>query len=523
MPADLNGDLTVARPLARWRNGAAAGLGVFVALGQAPFDLPLLALPALATALVLCLRDTTIRQATTAGWAFGLGYFALTLHWIVEPFLVDVARHGWMAPFAVALLAGGMALFWGAAFWAAVRLAGEGALLRRGLALVVTLTVSEMLRSVILTGFPWGLLGTIWVDTPLRMLAAWIGPHGLGALTILIAVLLAQGAVTPAIRSRIVSAGGGVVLLAMAYLVGSALERTVPTMAPAGAPVVRLIQPNASQQQKWQADMIPVFWERQLDLTRRPANPQPDVVIWPEVSVPYLLGTQPGSDAEIAAAASGAPVIVGAQRRDGSGLLNSLAVLSAGGAIGPVYDKHHLVPFGEYMPGGALARRLGLTGLATESVVGFSAGPGPQLLDLTSFGLGRALPLICYEVIFPRHARVQGQRPDWIVQITNDAWFGNFAGPQQHLAQARMRAVEQGLPLVRAANTGISAVIDPAGRIVAALALNTSGALDAALPAAQPETPFARYANLPLLGGLAAAFLALMVTPGRRRRAPETR
>ncbi|OSP56852.1 apolipoprotein N-acyltransferase [Pseudoruegeria sp. SK021] len=550
MPTETTVAASVTGWTARRRALAAAGLGGGVALGQAPFALPLVALAALALALVLCLRGRTVRQAAGLGWAFGAGYFAVTLHWIVEPFLVDIARHGWMAPFALVLMAGGLALFWGLAFGLAVWAAKptpDGAFGRVGLALIVTFTLSEMLRSVIFTGFPWGLLGTIWIDTPLRLLAGWGGPHALGALTVAIALLVAQALVLRSRQQQGLALGAAVLVLGGAFLAGAARDRAIPRKAPADAPIVRVIQPNAPQDQKWLPEMMPVFWARQLDLTRWGSVPvpdvaagtaqgatessapdvvapsAPDVVVWPEVSLPYLLGSRPWADADIADAAGGAPVLVGAQRIDGPRLLNSLAVIDAEGAITDVYDKHHLVPFGEYIPGGALVRRLGWTGLATDRLGGFDAGPGPAVLDLTAQtppsgrSLGRVLPLICYEAIFPRHAQVPGQRPDWIVQITNDAWFGNFAGPQQHLDQARMRAVEQGLPLVRAANTGISAVIDPAGRIVSALPLNVEGALDAALPAALPPTLFARVANVPLLIILAALAAGVVVTRRRER------
>ena len=224
--------------------------------------------------------------------------------------------------------------------------------------------------------------------------------------------------------------------------------------------------------------MIPVFWQRKLDLTAAPPGndgARPALVVWPEVTLPYTLGARPDLTAQVAQAGQGSPVIVGAQRFEGTRLLNSLMVVDRDGRVAAIYDKHHLVPFGEYVPGGQLAAWAGLDGLATTGLGGFSAGPGPRLLDLRDIGLGQVLPLICYEAIFPRHARFDGARPDWIVQITNDAWFGRFAGPQQHLAQARMRAIEQGLPLLRAANTGISAVIDPAGRIAGIVAAGRGG------------------------------------------------
>jgi len=473
----------------------AAGAGALAALGHAPVGWPVLTLAGLAGIALLLRRAAGPRRAAWVGWAAGAGYFAVTLHWIVEPFLVHVARHGWMAPFALALMAGGLALFWAAAAGAAAWLAPQGGL-GRGLVWAATLTGAEMLRSVLFTGFPWGLVGSVWVDTPLRMLGAWIGPHGLGLVTLLIVAALAQAAQGPRRLSWSLVAA---VAFTASLGSGALALRGVPVEAGSDRPVIRLVQPNAAQHLKWRADMIPVFWERSLALTAD--GPPVRAVVWPEVSLFYLWGTNPDADTRIAAAAQGATALVGAQRLDRGNLHNSLGVLAPDGSAAALYDKHHLVPFGEYFPGGQVARWLGLEGLATDALGGFAPGPGPQVLDLRRAGLGRALPLICYEAIFPRHARTpRGQpRPDWIVQITNDAWFGRFAGPQQHLAQARMRAVEQGLPLVRAANTGISAVIDPAGRITGALALNTAGALDRPLPAPVAPPPFARAGNAPVL------------------------
>jgi apolipoprotein N-acyltransferase len=190
-------------------------------------------------------------------------------------------------------------------------------------------------------------------------------------------------------------------------------------------------------------------------------------------------------------------VLVGAQRFAGLGARNTAVLLTPSGDIAQVHDKHHLVPFGEYMPGGAMAATLGLRGLAEVLGGGYSPGPGPALIDLGG-GLGRAFPMICYEAIFPGYIR-QVPRPDWMVHVTNDAWFGSFSGPYQHLAIARLRAAEQGLPVLRAANTGVSAVIDGYGRVLAALPLNTAGYLDAALPPALRPTLYARTGDLPLL------------------------
>ncbi|MGS4946713.1 apolipoprotein N-acyltransferase [Meridianimarinicoccus sp. RP-17] len=506
------------RALPRQPTVQAAGFGALAALGHAPVGWPVLTLAGLAGVAVLLGRAADARAAGWTGWAAGAGYFAVTLHWIVEPFLVDIARHGWMAPFALALMAGGLALFWALAGWAAAWLTSPGGT-PRGLVWAAALTGAEMLRAVVFTGFPWGLVGSVWVDTPVRMLGAWIGPHGLGLLTLLIAVALAQVLRGPARLASAAVAAGAVVASIGA---GALALRAVPETASADRPVIRLVQPNAAQRLKWREDMIPVFWERALTLTAD--GPPVDAVIWPEVSLFYLWGTNADADARIADAAQGAAALVGAQRFDRGDLYNALGVIAADGTALALYDKHHLVPFGEYFPGGQVARWLGLTGLATDYLGGFTPGPGPRVLDLRAAGLGRALPLICYEAIFPRHARTPrgSPRPDWIVQVTNDAWFGRFAGPQQHLAQARMRAVEQGLPLVRAANTGISAVIDPAGRITGALPLDTAGALDRPLPAPVAPPPFARVGSAPVLALLAGILgcAAWRRTAGRARRTP---
>ncbi|TNF59093.1 MAG: apolipoprotein N-acyltransferase, partial [Rhodobacteraceae bacterium] len=208
-------------------------------------------------------------------------------------------------------------------------------------------------------------------------------------------------------------------------------------------------------------------------------------------------------------AAQGAVLMAGIQRLDGARIYNSAIVLTGGIVPSAIYDKHHLVPFGEYFPLGDLAARFGLHGFAAREGRGFSAGPGPQLVDLP--GIGAALPLICYEAVFPQFARMNGDRPDLLVQLTNDAWFGEWSGPFQHLAQARMRAIEQGVPMVRAANTGVSAVIDAQGRVTGQIPLGEAGFLDVALPGAtEVPTLYARSGDLPWAALILLAFAALV-------------
>jgi apolipoprotein N-acyltransferase len=472
----------------------AAVSGAVAALGLAPFDLWPLGWAGFAGLFLLYGGAPTAPRAALMAWVGATAYFAVALHWIVEPFLVDAARHGWMAPFALALMAGGLALFWAVAGWLGVRLV-PGA--RQGLRILVfggLLVLFEALRATILTGFPWAHPGHILIGSPFLALAPLGGPHGLTLL-----VVGAAAGVSAALWSRPALAGG----LAAVLSVGAVLAQTLAPPAPAtvaDAPIVRLIQPNAPQHLKWRDDMIPVFFQRSLDLTAAPpvlGGPAPELIVWPETALPVLLERSDAARARIAEAGGAAQVLLGGQRFEGFRARNTSALLDPEGRIRQVYDKHHLVPFGEYMPGGAVAEALGLQGMAEVLASGYAPGPGPALFDLGG-GLGRAFPMICYEAIFPGYIR-QVPRPDWMVHLTNDAWFGGFSGPYQHLALARLRAAEQGLPVLRAANTGISAVIDARGQVVASLPLNEAGVLDAVLPAALPPTIYARSGDLPAL------------------------
>ncbi|WP_377508096.1 apolipoprotein N-acyltransferase [Octadecabacter sp. R77987] len=463
-----------------------AVLGGIMALGQAPYDRPAALVLALGLTFALFLSTRTARGAAWLGWALGLGYFAHALRWIVEPFLVDVARHGWMAPFALFLMAGGGALFWAAAFWFARRMDGTG--LRRVIALAVALTTFEYLRATIFTGFPWANIAQALLDTPAAPLLAIIGPHGLTlALLLVVGVSIwAADAISTLVYPLAV-----VALVAFAYLLPA------PSVGPvaADAPIVRLIQPNAPQDEKWDPVMAPVFLERAVRMTGEGAVP--DLIVWPETSVPYLLEYADPVLEDISALARGATAVIGIQRREGAGAFyNSLVVLGRAGVVRSLYDKAHLVPFGEYVPFGELMSRFGIYGMAATEGGGFSAGASGQTVDLPGIGLAR--PLICYEGIFAEEMNATDPRPRLLLLITNDAWFGQGAGPYQHLAQARMRAIEQGLPMVRAANTGVSAMIDARGQITGQIALGETGWLDVALPDALSMTPYARWGDWPV-------------------------
>ncbi len=476
--------------------------GLVAALGQAPFNLWPATLLGLALAYLLLDAAPSLKRAALVGWAVGLGYFGLALAWIVQPFLVDLRTHGWMAPFAWAFMAGGMALFWGAGFALARRLAPTG---RFGwLAFAAAMGAAELTRAHLWTGFPWGGPGLGWIDTAVAQLAGFVGAFGLSVASFAFAALIAVAA-----RARSLTRLTAVAaLLCAAFGLGWFAGRGV-IAAPENPVRLRLVQPNAAQHLKWDPDWVGTFYQRALALTREaPAGPPPDLVIWPETAVPTLLGAYPEIQAEIAAAAAPAPLVAGIRRLDGTRGYNTLVLFGPDGSPRARYDKHHIVPFGEYIPLGDLLGGLGIHGLAARDGHGYSRGPGAALLELPD-GLGTALPLICYEVIFPRDLRAAPGRADWILQVTNDAWFGSFSGPYQHLVQARFRAIEFGLPLVRAANTGVSAVIDARGRVQASLALNQAGHLDADLPGPRAPTLYARFGDAPLLVVLLAS-LALV-------------
>ncbi|WP_294614113.1 apolipoprotein N-acyltransferase [uncultured Roseovarius sp.] len=486
-------------PLRRWL--IVIVTGALAALGQAPFGLWPATLVMFALLFGLFLSTNNWRQAAWLGWAFGTGYFLLALSWIVEPFLVDVARHGWMAPFALLGLAAGLALFFAAGL-ALARAAGGGAP-----GFIGGLGLSEAARGYLFTGFPWAQPGHVLIDTGALHWASYAGSLGLTALVL-------GGAV--ALWHAVAGRWGGVaalVLLGLLLPLGGALRPDAA--AQSEAPTVRLVQPNAPQHEKWKADKIQGFFDRQI-LFSQAGERRPDLIVWPETAVPVMLNTAAPTLEVISAAAGGVPVIVGLQRYDGPRLYNSLALIEAGGTVAAVYDKHHLVPFGEYVPFGDWLGRIGIHGLAAQEGQGYSSGPGAQVIGIGD--LGRALPLICYEGVFAQDVRAAPERPDFMLLITNDAWFGQVSGPYQHLAQARLRSAEQGLPMIRVANTGVSAMIDATGRITAAIPMGQAGWRDAPLPPPLAPTLYARTGDMVMI--LLLAMLLGLSRIGNRHPGP---
>jgi apolipoprotein N-acyltransferase len=493
-----------------------AALGALAAAAFPPVHLVpalWLAFPGL---LLLAGSRETGRAAFAVGWAWGMGHFIAGLYWISHALLTEAERFAWLVPLAVPGIAAVLALFVAVPVVLALRWP-EG--WPRVLALAGLWTLAEIARGVVLTGFPWNLLGTVWAFGALPVQgAAWIGTHGLSALTVVLACL-------PLVWGRAAWVAGG------AVLAGGALFGLVRLQAeePAPAPVaLRVVQGNIAQAHKWREELRIAHFRRYLGLTASvpPAadGEGPIVVIWPETASPYMLDSDATARALAAGALpEGALLVAGSvrieRRPEGTEppvrIWNSLLAIDPAGSVITRYDKHHLVPFGEYVPLRSV--------LPIETVVpgnlDFSAGPGPMTLSLPGQPVPPFSPLICYEVIFPGNVVAAGERPAWLLNLTNDAWFGVSSGPYQHLASARMRAVEEGLPLVRAANTGVSAVFDARGRVVASLGLNRTGVIAAPLPAARAPTLYARAGVWSPLS-VSILLLGVATALGRRTHVP---
>jgi apolipoprotein N-acyltransferase len=451
-----------------------------------------------------------LKCAGVVGFWFGFGYFFTGLYWIAEAFLVEPWRHGWLIPFVMISLPGGMALFFVAAAVLAMLLWRPGA--ARVFALAIAFGLAEFARGHVLTGLPWNLIGYgLAANAPTMQLASIFGVYALSLLAVLL--FASPFAIwTPAGSGLAHGKGAGLLALGLvvAFLVGTIWgDRRLAAAAPSNTEVrLRIVQGDVDQANKWRPENSAEIFSEYLDLTKSGgATPGLDgisLVIWPETAVPFLLADS--TDALLAIAdllPEGTTLLAGSARlvdnRDAQGRLtaeriyNSLLVIDDKGQILGSYDKIHLVPFGEYLPYQDFMESLGIMQL-TGVRGGFSAGSGPRLLSIP--GAPPASPLICYEIIFPDDVTEKAQRPGWLLNVTNDAWFGTSAGPYQHFHQAQLRAIEQGLPVARAANTGISAIIDPYGRVVAELGLGKEGVVDGLLPKALPPTPFVRWGRL---------------------------
>jgi apolipoprotein N-acyltransferase len=451
-----------------------------------------------------------VRRAAAVGWAFYFGQFLAGWHWIAYAFLIYPGVNLWQLPFAL-LLPGGVALFGALACGAAVLFWRDGP--RRIVIFACMAALSEWLRGHLFTGFPWNLSGYGWgASLALMQSVSLMGAYGLSFLTIALGASFAELALarwrTPAVLLALFALLWGY----GAYRLSATPMRDVPGVR------LRLVQPDIPQAEKYVRALMLRNWQRLVGLSLLPpakGGKAPTHVVWPEAATGFPVARSPGALDQIARlTARGQTLITGSDRivrnADGITAYNSLYLFGPGGSRST--DKFHLVPFGEYLPFAQLLNHLGFQQLTVGS--GFEPGDHPHVLDA---GIAPPMtPLICYEVIFP-HAVVDPvePRPGWLVNVTDDSWFGPWAGPRQHFLIARFRAIEEGLPIARAANSGISAVIDPLGRVRARLDLNKMGVVDAGLPVALARPFYARFGDL--------IFLLVMVTsacvgcmPGRR-------
>jgi len=501
------------------RIGLALAAGAGAALAHPPFGF----LPGLlgyALLMFLAERSTSVRGGFWMGWLAGFAYFFISCWWVAEAFLVNPAQ-AWMAPFAASLLPIGLGLFWGTASALYRRFLPDG--VKRALFFAALFCLLEWLRGHVLTGFPWNPAGASWkAGSAASQFAAVAGVYGLSFVTVAAAAAFGPLLGAGPRKARIGAAVLGALAIA-GLLIGGAVRLSQARLE-LTATVVRIVQADVDQESKWTPEAYRGIVDRYVNLTARPGAVTPDLIIWPEGALPASANQvfAPGSPEAVAIARAvqpGQSLIMGLGRGlsdpsapEGERYFNSLFVLTDRGgdglSISAVYDKYRLVPFGEYLPAGGLLGALGVRSL-THMPTDFSAGPRPAPIDIP--GAPRAQPLICYESLYPGFTPGGAGRPEWIVNISNDAWFGRNSGPLQHLNLASYRAIETGLPVVRSTPTGVSAMIDPWGRVIGDQRLEPgeSGVIDARLPRPTATTPYGRFGDLlfwlAVLAGLGAA------------------
>ncbi|HYM73675.1 MAG TPA: apolipoprotein N-acyltransferase, partial [Stellaceae bacterium] len=498
--------------LTGWRRyGLALVLGALLAAALSPLDVAPLAFVVFPALLWLDDGSATPWASARLGYAFGLGFFAAGLYWIAAALFVDIARFWWVLPFAVFGLPAVLSVFVGLAMGAAgvLRFRFKVSGLARICAFAVLWAVAEWLRGHLFTGLPWNLVGYIWAGAfpgALAMLQAtsWLGIYGLSFLTVIAASLPAlygMPSLTPVSTARrYLPAVATALLIAVPAGIG-ALRLSLLPAADTGI-WLRLVQPSIAETNKWNPATSEANFRRLTELSAAPAEHRLAAVIWPEAAATFLLERD---DAHRAAVAAVAPkdgyVITGALRgplppRPVDQVWNSIDVVDGSANILAHYDKVHLVPFGEYMPWHDLLPMKKIT----PGAIDISPGPGPQTVTVPR--LPAFAGLICFEAIFPGAIIDPNARPAWILNVSNDAWYGRSSGPYQHFAMARTRAVEEGLPLVRVANNGISGVVDAQGRVLAHTSLDAVGHADVPLPVADPPTPYSIAGDWIFLGML---------------------
>jgi apolipoprotein N-acyltransferase len=473
--------------------GLAFLAGLVSALGFAPLGLWPLTILAFAALLWLIESAPSLRSALARGWWFGVGQFVLGLNWIATAFTYQAAMPAWLGWVAVILLSLYLAVYPAMAAGLAWRWHGKNRVVL-ALLLPAAWILGEWLRATMFTGFAWNPVGVIWVGIAgVGGLSVFVGTYGLGAVTV-----LAGGAVFLLASRRWLAAAALAVPILAAALVLYPIRAAEPVGPAAQRPLIHVVQPNIGQQNKWERGYERQNFERFVQLSGPPA-PEPRLLLWPEAATPDYLAYDPVARHRLATLLGphdllllgGVEPVFDDQGR-GVAAYNSVYVLTPDDRLTARYDKAHLVPYGEYLPMRPILSAIGLSRLAPGDL-DFRDGPGPRTLDLGMFG--HAGLQVCYEIIFSGEVVDEAHRPDFLFNPSNDAWFGAW-GPPQHLAQARLRAIEEGLPIIRATPTGISAVIDADGVLEQSLPLGTAGVIDARLPRAAPPTLFARYGNL---------------------------
>ncbi|WP_428529515.1 apolipoprotein N-acyltransferase [Roseibium sp.] len=444
-----------------------------------------------------------LRTGFALGWLFGFGYYLSGLWWIGSAFLVDAEQFAWLMPFAVVAMPLGLALFTGlsgaiaAAFWGDTRV--------RVLLLAAAMTLADWLKGTILTGFPWNSYGYAFSESlTLAQSASLVGIYGLTFLAWSIFAAPAVFADSRTLLARAFPFALGVAVLVL--MTGYGSYRLVPGGSEYEGLDIRIVQPSINQQDKWRPELREEIFQTYLDLTEAPLGGNarvgvPQLVVWPESAVPFLLTREPGALHRISAAlGQSKELAVGAVRAEpgesGPVYFNSIYLIGNDGTVRGLYDKVRLVPFGEYVPFRPLLDKMGISNLAGPGA-GFEAGDVRRPLSAMNKYL--FLPLICYEAIFPSETASLEPRPAFLLNLTNDAWFGQTPGPYQHFAQVRLRSIETGLPTIRAANTGISGMIDGLGRVVAKLPVFERGVIDARLPTRESETIYRIFQDMPIL------------------------
>lgn len=511
------------------RRGLALAAGAAATLGQAPFQLSLVFVLAIVVLVWLidsaATRPKKIASSFALGWFFAFGHMASGLYWVSSAFNADAQAWGpiWGIP-ATAALAAGMALYWGAGCALAAALWTND--VRRIVGFAACIFASEWLRGNLFGGFPWLLPGYVWTPgEPISQFASVAGIYGLTLLTLLIAAApaaAADGQSKPAQRfAPLVVAA---LIVGMGWGWGAQRIAQAPVEPPGARPVVRVADSGMSQAEKWEnrPNQEERVLRRYLDASGPPDDRGPSILVWPEGAIPVVNFFMLENDAFMRALARGLGdrvLVTGLTRRelrsDGVAMFNSAAVIdgvSGQPRLGQIYDKHRLVPFGEFIPLWSLVSSLNIAPLQRIGA-GFESGDRPARLIIHP-DAPPAVALICYEAIFPGMVPHGDERPGWIISVTNDAWFGDGTGPYQHYAMARYRTIEEGLPMARAASGGISGIIDAYGREVRATH-RRGGSADAQIPPSLSETTMAKYGNILLVLLLVIVVGLRFLPPGR--------